>query len=272
MIIVILLTCFLLNLINHGNILTGILNTLLLFLSILFYLKFSYQKLPSIKSLIFISPLLIFIAGIPIFTHSYNIFIVLLALGLFLLLLLYSGSNYKKILTFVILFYVLAASFYANGLIQLPFSPQIDRFIFSDDWIKLYINQMQNEALYIPYKIRLLVFNGSIYFYILLSKMASLFIFKNLYDLLLIANLYPLVQGIIIDLKDWNKSKTLIILPIFFISFITVVSRTIDIFNAFILLSPFFVYFILKGMPSINKIIYLLLYVFSLVMVFSPTQ
>lgn len=272
MIIAILLVCFLLNIVNHGNVLIGFLNTLLLFLSILFYLKLSSQKLSLIKSLNFISPLLFLVAGIPIFTHNYNFFTLFWALGLCLLLLLYSSSSYKKMLTLVIIFYVLVASFFVNGLIKLPFSPQSQRFIFSDDWIRLYISRMQDEALYVPYKIRLLIFNGSVYSYILLSKMASLFIFKNLYGLLFIANLYPLLQGLILDLKDWNRSKTLIVLCILLISFVTVISRTIDIFDAFILSAPFFVYFILRGINSINKIIYLLLFVLSIVIASSPTQ
>lgn len=271
MFIATLLICFSLNIINHGDILVGILNTLLLFLSIYFYLKFSQQKLSSAKSLNFISPSLFLIAAIPLFTHNYKIFIILLAIGICLLFLLYFTGNFKKILIFIVLPYILIASFYANGLIELPFSFQLDRFIFSDDWINLYVLQMQNEALYVPYKIRLLIFNSSVYFYVLLSKAVSLYMFKNLYDVLLIANLYPLVKGLIVDLKDWNRLKTLIIICMLVISFTTVISRTVDIFNTFILLSPFLMYFILRGFKSVNKIIYLSLFIFSVVIATSPS-
>lgn len=272
MVITTLLICFLLNITIHGNILVGVLNTLLLFFSIVFYLKFSSQKLSSIKSLNFISPLFFLLAAIPIFTHNYHFYIVLLALGLCLLLFFYLNSSYKKILVFIILFYILVASFYIIGLIKVPFSFQSHQFIFSDAWVRLYISQMQQEALYTPYKIRLLIFNGSVYFYILLSKMVGLYMFKNLYDLLLIANLYPLAKGLILDLKDWNRSKSLVISCILLISFITVISRSIDIFDAFILSSPFFVYFILRGFKSINKIIYLALFILSIIIATSPSK
>lgn len=273
MVIAILLICFLLNIIIHRSLLIGSLNTLLLFLSISFYLKLSYQKLSLIKSWNFLSPLALLIAVIPLFTHSYNIFIVFLAIGLCLLLLLYSTiSSFKNVLIFIILFYTLIASFYANGLVKLPFSLQSSQLIFSDDWINLHISQMQREALYMPYRIRLLIFNGSVYFYILLSKMVSLYMFKNLYDVLLIANLYPLVKGLILDLKDWNRSKTLIISCILLISFITVISRRVDIFDTFILSSPFFMYFILRGFKSINKIIYLTLFILSIVIATTPSE
>ena len=270
-VIAILLICFLLNIINHGNVLVGILNTSLLLFSILFYLKFSNQKLSSIKSLKFISPVVFLTAAIPLFIHNYNIFIVLLALGFCLLWLLYSISQ-KKTIIFIIFVYLLVAVFYTNGLIKLPLSLQLHQFIFSDDWIKLYILQMQREAFYVPYRVRLLIFNGSIYFYILLSKMVGLYMFKNLYDILLIANLYPLVKGFTLDLKDWNRSKTLIILSVLLISFITVISRTIDIFNTFILSAPFFTYYILKGFKSVSKITYLILFILSIVVATSPSK
>lgn len=273
MVIAILLICFSLNIISHGNILIGILNTFLLFLSISFYLKFSDQKLSSIRSLNFISPLLFLVGVIPLFNHNYNIFTVLLAIGICALLLLYfSTSRFKNILIFIVLFYILVASLYANGLVKLPFSLQINQLIFSDNWIKLYISQMQQEALYVPYKIRLLLFNGSVYFYVLLSKMAGLYIFKNFYDVLLIANLYPLVKGLILDLKDWNRSKTLIILCVLLISFITAISRKVDTFDTFILLSPFLMYFILKGFKSVNKIAYLALFILSIIVATTPSK
>src|SRR3989338_9531431 len=248
MVIAILLVCFLLNIAGHENILIGILNTLLLFLSIAFYLKFSNQKLSSTK-------LLLLIGAIPIFSHNYNVLTVLLAIGICVLLLLYfSISRFKNIFIFIVLFYILVASLYANRLVELPFSLQSSQLIFSDNWINLYISQMQREALYVPYKIRLLLFNGSVYSYVLLSKMASLYTFKNLYDVLLIANLYPLVKGLMLDFKDWNRSKTLLIFFVLLISFTTVISRRVDIFNTFVLLSPFLMYFTLKGFKSINKI------------------
>lgn len=273
MVIAILLICFLLNIIIHSNILIGTLNTLLLFLSIAFYLKSSQQKLSSIRTLNFISPLIFLIGVIPIFSHNYNIFVVLLAIGICALLLLYfSISRFKNMLIFIILFYILVASLYANELIKLPFSLQSNQLIFSDNWVNLYISQMQNEALYVPYKIRLLLFNGSVYFYVLLLKMTSLYTFKNLYDILLIANLYPLIKGFILDLKDWNKSKTLIILCMILISFITVISRRVDTFNTFVLLSPFLMYFILKGFKSINKITYIILFILSIIIATTPNR
>lgn len=272
MVVATLLLSFIFNIINHGSISVAILNTALLLLSILFYLKFTHQNLSIIKSKSFISPILFLIGAIPLFIQKHDFFIILLTIGTCLLLLLYySARNFKMILASIILLYIVITSFYANGLIKFPFSLQTNQFIFSDDWMNLYISQMQKEALYIPYKIRLLIFNGSIYFNVALSTAAGLFMFKNLYEVLLIANLYPLIKGLILDLKNWDKSKTFLILCILLISFITVSSRTVNIFDAFTLISPFLMYFILRGFSSLNKIIYVFLFALSIVIATSAS-
>lgn len=264
-IIVLLLIGFLLNVINHGNLLIGILNILLLSLSIYFYLDYTSKNFGSINS-----PYFILIAAIPLFTYNHDIFILFLTFGIILLLILYSNTRLKGFLVLIIGSYLVVASLYANGIIHLPFSLQSSRFIFSDDWNNLYISRMQNEALYMPYKLRLLIFNSSVYFYVLFSKLAGLFTFKNLYDVLLLANLYPLAKGLILDLKNWNRSKTFIILCVLIISSVTVSSRTVDIFNTFMLLAPFLMYFILRGFNFVNKITYLILFILSIVIATSP--
>ena len=266
MVIAALLLSFSLNIINHRNILVGILNTLLLFFSIHFYFKFSRQKSLFIKR----SPLVVLIGAIPLFTRANDIFIIFMAIGISLLTLFHLTTKFKKISILIITIYFLFASFYANGLIKLPFSFQTNLLIFNDDWTNLYITQMRAESRYVPYTIRLLLFNSSVNFYVILSKMAGLFMLKNLYDVLLIANIYPLVKGLTLDLKNWNKSKKLVIFCILLVSLGMAVSRSVEVINTFILLSPFLIYFILKGLNSVNKKIYLALFLFSIAIATSP--
>ena len=271
MIIVVLLLCFSLNIVKHGNILIGILNTLLLFFSIYLYFRLSNQRL-SFKSLKNLSPLFIFIAPIPLFIQNQDIYIILLAIGINLLILCYLATRFKKTLVLVISFYILFACFYANGIIKLPFSIQSDLLIFTDDRVNLYISQMQKEALYMPYRLRLLLFNSSVYIYVILSKLAGIFTFKNLYDGLLMVNLYPMIKCVVLDFNNWNKSKILIIYCILMISLFTVSSRTVDIFKTFTLLLPILMYFILKGLGYVNKAIYIVLFVISIVIATSPLR
>lgn len=264
MIIATLLLSFFLNIVNHGNIFIAVLNTLLLFLSIYIFLKFARRN--------FDSPLMILIGVIPLFTRANDILIIFIAIGICLLALFYLRTKFKKISILIIVSYLVFVSFYANGIIKPPFSFQANLLIFNDNWTNLYITQMKTESQYMPNIVRSIIFNSSVHLYVMLSKIAGIFSFKNLYDALLIVNIYPLIKGLVLDLKNWSRTKTLLIFCIFLIMLSMVVSRAEDIINmnTFLLLSPFLLYFILKGFSSINKKIYLVLFVISLVIATSP--
>lgn len=272
MIVAALLLCFLLNIINHGNILTGILNTFSLFLSIYFYLKFTDQELSFIKFTYLGSPFIILIGATPLFTRENDILIITIAIGISLLAIFYLKTIFKKISILIIIIYLLFVSFYANGLIKPPFSFQAHQLVFNDDGINVYISQMEMESQYMPYIIRSIIFNPLIHFYVMFSKLASLFTIKNLHSALFIANIYPLVKGLTLDFKSWNKSKTLLICCTLLISFSMIISRSVEIINinTFILLSPFLTYFILRGLSFVNKLIYLTLFVISIIIATSP--
>jgi len=270
MVIIVLLLSFLLNIVNHGNILIGSLNTFLLFLSIYFYLKFSHQKLLFFKPLNF-NPLLFVLIGVtPLFIRENNVFILLIAVVFNLIILSYLTTRFKRIFALIIVVYILVASFYASGLIKFPFLFQTNLLIFNDNWINLYITQMKAESQYMPHIMRVMIYNPLVVFYVMLSRVAGFFTLKNFYDTLLIANIYPLIKGFILDLNDWNRSKTLLVFCILLLSLGMLVSRSVEINNTFILLSPFLVYFILRGLNSINKKLYLVLFVISMLVATSP--
>ncbi|OGE33539.1 hypothetical protein A3D83_01045 [Candidatus Daviesbacteria bacterium RIFCSPHIGHO2_02_FULL_41_10] len=262
MIITTLLLSFFLNIVNHGNIFIAVLNILLLFLSIYIFLKFARRN--------FDSPLMILVGAIPVFTKANNILITCFAIGLCLLILFYLTTKFKKISVLILIAYILSTCLYANGLIKPPFSFQTNLLIVNDDWTNFYITQMKTESQYMPNIVRSIIFNQSAHFYVILSKIAALFSLENLISALLLANIYPFVKGLTSDLKNWNKSKTLLIFCILLISLSMVVSRSEQINNTFILLSPFLVYFILRGLNSVNKKIYLALFVISVVIATSP--
>ncbi len=259
------LFCLLLNIIIHGHIWIGILNTLLLISSLYLFQIFSHQKISSIKF-----PFILLLAIIPIFIHDYeNPISIVFTLGIILLFLIYIKTKFNYLLPFFFL-YLFIASLYAGGIIKLPFLFHADSLIFNDHWTNDAISGMAKEALYLPHSIRPLIFNNSVYLYVLLSKTAELFMIKNLYDVLLIANLYPLIQGIILDLKSLDKEKKVIFFSIFLVSFTVVSSRAINIFDTFLLISPFLIYFILKGFNYINWKAYTLLMILSFFVATSP--
>ncbi|MDO8429294.1 MAG: hypothetical protein Q7S88_01575 [Candidatus Daviesbacteria bacterium] len=258
--------CLILNIFLHGNLLIGVLNVLILALILIFFEAFSAKKVSQID------PIYLFFLGVvPLFHQNpKHPLILFFAIGFILLLLIYTKLKFKLFLLPVIFFWILVAGFYAGEIITYPISFQSNLLVFNDNWINQAITGMQNEALYAPYPIRLLLFNGSVYLYVLASKIAELFTIKNLYNVLLLANLYPLVVGIALDIRSWEKRKRLFYLSLFGVALSIVSSRFIDNLNPFLLLSPFLIYFILLGFPSINKKIYLLLVILSLLIATSP--
>lgn len=266
--IIILSLCLTLNIISHGSLLSGVLNTLLLGLVLLFFQNFSGKKILSIRF-----PLIVLLGAIPLFTHYYkDIIIFFFAIGMIILFLLYIKIKFKIILSFIIFLYIAIAALYIGEIIRIPLSFQSDRLLFSDTRTNLAIIDIQKQALYIPYRIRLLIFNDSIYIYVILSKLADLFMIKNISNVLLLANLYPIVLSLILYLKSRDTRKILIFTSFLIISFIVVTSRVIDIFNTYLLLSPFLVYFILLGVDFVNKKLYFFLIILSLLLIYNPLK
>ncbi len=264
-IVLLSLVCFFLNIIIHGHILIGVLTSFLFALSLFFFENFSQQKLSSIKF-----PYLIFLAIMPVFIHYYDKpILIIFSIDIISLFLIYLKTKFYYLLPLIFLS-IFIGSMYATEIIKPPFLFHPDSLIFNDHWTNEAIAGMPKGALYLPHSIRPLVFNSSVYFYVLISKTAELFMIKNLYDVLLFANLYPLIKGVILDFRSWNRQKTIISLCIFTVAFTTVSSRAVDIFNTFLLMSPFLTYFILRGLGFINRKIYILFLIFSLFIVTSP--
>ena len=263
-----LLLCFLLNVIVHGNLWVSFLNSLLLGLTFHFFEHFSNKTISTIKL-----PLLVLLVAIPIFnTNHQDTVLVILATGIAMLYILYIRVKFKALIIFTILIYILIAGLYAGEVIGFPFAIHKERLIFNNNRVNNLIADTQNSALYLPYNLRPLIFNSSIYLYSMLATAAEFFLIKNISSALLLANLYPLFKGLILDLKYWNGGKMLICLGIFLIPFVTVSSRSINTFNIYLLMSPLLVYFILQGLNLINKKIYLILILISLFLITSPLK
>lgn len=271
MILIASLICFLINELIHQNLLVSFQNTAVLILSLIFYLKLSGIKIS--LSLRNTPRLLSLIALAPIFYHQYDTIIYLFALALNTLLIAYLYMpKIRSIIVLLVLLVALIATLYSSNIINSAHNFQPNQLLISDNQINNAIIQVQNEATYLPYKIRLIVFSQSVYLYLLLSKFAGFFTLKNLYDTLLIANLYPLLQGFRIDFKHWNKSKTLLILFIFVVFLFSSFSRTSNIFPTFLLINSGLIYFIGRGFASINQKVYLALILFSIFVATSPLQ
>lgn len=260
-----LVLCFLLNIINHGSFVIGILNSLFLGLLLFFYQSFSVKKLASLDPVYFM-----LLGIIPIFVHQYeDIKVIFFAMGLTALMIIYLKTKINPLI-YIIFLYIFITVLYVGRIFDPPFSFQSNRLIVSDNLTNVAIRRMQDEALYMPYTFRLIIFNCSVYLYVILSKVAELFMIGNLATVLLIANIYPLVKGLVSELKSFDRRKFFMISGVLLTSLTIVLGRSVDIFSAFYLMSPFLIYFMLQGLNLVNRKIYLLFVIFSIFIATSP--
>lgn len=198
--------------------------------------------------------LLLALLPVPIFAFSYqkllfNLFPLLTLLFLFLIVRFES----KVVFVFGLIFILLAGLMVNNG----------DTIFMRSDIAKA-ISQHQLDAQFLPFKLRPLFYNGLIYFYFLLGQTANFLSLKNLYDLLLLANFYPLILGIILVAKKSSLIKYFLLGSLaigFLVMGLPVSPSSISIL--FILI-PVIIYLILSSFEKMNKKIYLGFFLLSL--------
>lgn len=254
-----------LNLSTHHNLLPSLLNSLALGLSI--YLFQIYLK--QVKS-VFNIFLVISLGLIPLFHYSpdnqFASFLPLFSLGLLFLYVIIQ----KGYVLIIFGLFLLIGNIYSSGIIKHPFNVQYSQIIFNSPEINYNINRHQQDALFIPYQARLIVYSKLIYMYALLTNSFNLLNLKNFADILLIANLYPLFKGLYQVFTNKNTSWNLC-MTAFLITFLTIgVDRSAEKFKSLYLLGPIFIYLIFLGTKKLNKKLYLILWIISFLIFISP--
>lgn len=249
-----------LNLFHHHNLLVSLLNSVLLGLSIYFFQRY----LTSIKS-IFNILLIISLGAIPLFfykpTESVISFLPLFSLG-FLYFAKQNIPGYAVILIWGVFLFL--GNLYSGEIIKYPFTIQHSQLIFNSPEINLHMYRHRQDALFIPYKVRQLVYSQLIYIYALLTNLFNFLNLKNLSDALLIANLYPLFIGLIKVIKQENRFRNICFAAFIITALTAGIDRSADRFQSLYLLGPLFIFLILTGTPNINKKIYITLWILSL--------
>jgi len=131
------------------------------------------------------------------------------------------------------------------------------KLIFDMPTISDSIKKHQSDAIYIPYKLRLVLFNGSVYIYQILRNIAHFWSLDNINKIVLLANLYPIILG----LKQLiNKQKKLFLILLFGLVVNSVViglNKMVDARGSTYLILPILIYFFIKGIGKVNLKIYL---------------
>lgn len=256
-----------LNLTSHHNPLVSILNSLSLGSSVYFSQIYLRQS-----ASIFNTFLVISLGLIPLFYYipkeAYFSLLPLLTLGFIYL----AKRNISYIHVIVILFglFFFIGNIILSEIVKYPFKIQLNQLIFNTPELNNNIFKHQQDALFIPYKIRLVIYSKLIYFYALLINLFNTLTLKSLSDTLLIANLYPLFIGVYDILRQRSK-MTYFYIVAFLITALTVgIDRSTDKFQSVYLLGPMLVILILLGAQRINKKIFLSLWILSLFILLSP--
>lgn len=266
-VIFILLASFLaftINLLTHQHLLTSLLNSLILGLSVLLF-KDYLVKSPSAFNLF----LIISLAFIPLFSYlPDNQFISFLPLISLAFLFMHKRRESKMLILAFSLFFLIG-NVYLSGIIQFPFYFESSQLIINSPELNLNILRHTQDALFLPYQARLIMYSKSIYFYAFLSNLFSFLTLRNLYDVLLIANLYPLFIGFFNFLKE-EKFRYFCIIALLITALMTGLDRSTDKFQSIYLLSTFFIYMILVGVRNLNKKLYIILFLISIFILISP--
>lgn len=191
----------------------------------------------------------------------YNIFPFLT----FLILVVIIRGKFKILAPVVGLFYILLANIFLNTIIIWPFHFQASHTILSDKHMTEAIFQHQQDALYLFFRLRSLLFNSLIYPYVTLANTANFLSLYNLANIFLIANLYPLTLGVIKLLTNRSASERYFILGSIIITLLAIgFSRSVSEKPSLFLITPLLIYVLLLGLKQINVKWYLILLVLTL--------
>lgn len=204
-----------------------------------------------------------------LYYQSKTFFIYPLALLSILFFVLYKKFLKTSIMV-VWLIFLFIGNLYVSEVINFPFDIQESQLIFNSPEINYHIKRHQEDALYLPYKIRQLVYSSPVFFYASISNFFDLITIKNISDILLLANVYPLFLGLYEITSERNRLRNFILLSFLITLITTGIDRSADKFQSLYLLFPMFIYLIFLGYKKVDKKLYISLFILSIFILISP--
>lgn len=138
--------------------------------------------------------------------------------------------------------------------------------IFDVTFISDSVTQHQRDAVYLPYRMRLIFFNKSIYLFQILRNIFNFWTLSNINSTILLANLYPIYLGF----KDiYNKRYYGICWMLLLFGSIAIgINKMVDARSAVIFLLPLFCLLFWWGMRKTNWKLYSIFLIISLCLLF----
>lgn len=174
-----------------------------------------------------------------------------------------SNKIVSVVFSVLIILFIVVGTLMSTRVMKSDFSVDKVKLIFDMPSIRDSVSQHQKDARYLPYRIRLLVFNDSVYIYQIFRNIASFWNLNNINRIILLANIYP----IYLALKLISKSKIkwwTCILGILAASIVIGINKMVDARSATWFIMPIFGYLTIIGIRKVNFKIYLPMLLISL--------
>src|SRR3989344_7178430 len=241
------LVIFGLNIAFHGHLSVALINSLLVFLLVIFFRFLSDSEKTKKEKYLALLPI-----TIPLFFYNpQDLVTYLLPIVVLVSWILLAYSNYNKWFFFTGIFLIFISQLIAGGIVKIPFDIETDKLIFNTPSIQNAVEKHQQDALYFPFKLRAVIFNDLVYVYYGLTRAFDFLTLKAFYETLLLANLYPLFVGILTILKQNKTRDKFIYLNLLATLLVIAINQSPDKFISFLIVSPFLMYLIFLGFEKI---------------------
>jgi len=277
-ILIAVIIAFFLNIVKHHNLLMAVSNSLILYLSWIIFKVNPVQRNNLSKNKILSGLALGSLGFIPLLTFIPGDYLGTIILILSLILFIF----YKKLLyikwlvLLLILTLLIVGNLISANVVKVGTKPPYYAFdkertvIFLNKEIPPAVDSLKVESR-LRYKIATIVYNNfTVFPYYLSARLSQFFSLRNFYDVLLLANLYPICAGMYFYFKNFKEQNKFLLVWLTTSLLIVSINKSQDASSSLYMSLPVLLIFILLGLNKINLRAYFALLAFSLFVLVTP--
>ena len=255
--------CLSLNLLSHNGLIFAFYNSLIYAFTLILVARNKQEVSKISLAVIFLLPFVPLYRFVPANPIVY--FYLFFGLSLMFIATKIRKAGYFFVLIGLVA--ILESALISNGVFVSSFIPSSERLIWSNSETNRLIAEHKRDAVFIFYRLRPVFFNKGAYAYTFFSKISELFTLRNIQDTLLIANLYPLAYGLHISFLKRKRLLNKAVLMGFAVTlFASGINKSPDKFNSLFVAAPFIGYLIALGFSRVDKKLYTMIFVISIIL------
>jgi len=210
-----------------------------------------------------------FLSFMPIFSSSYSNFYDYFVEGIVILIWLILIKLKKiNILFLGLIFFIVYGYFVlsSNNVLKWPARIEVEQLIYPQHFYQLEIDRQQKESMYLPYQLRLLIFNEKTsYGYVFVGNIFSFLSLENLYRTILLVNSIFTIVGIYFINKLRKEYKYIVYISLITSMLLIGLLKTPDSMRPLASLRGIFLLLTLNGINNKRGYkIYIFLFILSL--------